>query len=112
MVFMRWPEFSAALLTSAIALAFHVVPGAWCESPNVRGIAAIFVFLVLATYLVFVDDERRPKVGALHRIVFGAVCGVAIASIYSSPFAGFALGALVGGTLGYIGIHWAKYVQF
>ena len=57
-------------------------------------------------------NERRPKVGALHRIVFGAVCGVAIASIYSSPSAGFALGALVGGTLGYIGIHWAKYVQF
>jgi len=23
-----------------------------------------------------------------------------------------ALGALVGGTLGYIGIHWAKYAQF
>ena len=74
MMFMRWPEFAAALLTSAIALAFHVVPGAWCESPNVRGIAAIFV--------------------------------------YSSPSAGFALGALVGGILGYIGIHWAKYVQF
>ena len=109
---MRWPEFVSALLTSAIALAFYVVPGAWCESPNVRGVAAIFVFLVLVAYLAFVDDERRPKVGALHRIVFGAVCGVAIASIYSSPSAGFALGALVGGTLGYIGIHWAKYVEF
>jgi hypothetical protein len=112
MVFMHWPAFAAALLTSAIALVFHVVPGAWCESPNVRGVAAIFVFLVLVAYLVFVDDERRPKVGALHRIVFGAVCGVAIASIYSSSSAGFALGALAGGTLGYIGIHWAKYVQF
>jgi hypothetical protein len=109
---MRWLEFVAALLTSAIAVAFYVVPGAWSESPNVRGVAAIFVFLVLVAYLVFVDDERRLKVGALHRILFGAVCGLAIASIYSSPIAGFALGALVGGTLGYIGIYWAKYVQF
>jgi hypothetical protein len=109
---MRWLEFAAALLTSAIAVACYVLPGAWSESPNVRGVAAIFVFLVLVAYLVFVDDERHPKVGALHRIVFGTFCGLAIASIYSSPSAGLALGALVGGTLGYIGIHWAKYVQF
>ncbi len=109
---MRWIEFAAALLTSAIAVACYVLPDTWSESPNVRGVAAIFVFLVLVAYLAFVDDERRPKVGALHRIVFGAVCGIAIASIYSSPSAGFALGALVGGILGYIGIHWAKYVQF
>ena len=109
---MRWLEFAAALLTSAIAIVFYVTPSTWCESPNVRGIAAIFVFFVLVAYLMFVDDERNSKVGALHRIVFGIVCGVAVAAIYSSPFAGFALGALVGGILGYIGIHWAKYVQF
>ena len=109
---MRWLDFSAALLVSAIALAPYVVSGVWGESFNVRGAAAIFVFLVFVAYLVFVDSERRPKAGTLHRIVFGAVCGMAIASIYSSPSAGFALGALVGGTLGYIGIYWAKYVRF
>ncbi len=109
---MRWIEFAAALLTSAIAVACYVLSSAWSESPNVRGVAAIFVFLVLVAYLVFVDDERHPKVGALHRIVFGGFCGLAIASIFSSPSAGFVLGALIGGTLGYIGIHWAKYVQF
>jgi len=41
-----------------------------------------------------------------------ALLASAIASIYSCPSTGFALGALVGGILGYIGIHWAKYVQF
>lgn len=109
---MRWLEFAAAVLTSAIALMTYAAPGDWGESPNVRGIAAILVFLVLVAYLVFVDVEHRPKAGAIHRTVFGAVCGLAIAAIYASPFDGFVLGALVGGILGYIGIHWAKYVQF
>lgn len=53
------------------------------------------------SYLALVDDERKPKAGATHRVVFGAFCGLTIAAIYNSVTIGYVLGILVGGILGY-----------
>lgn len=106
-----WFELGFALLVSGVYVAFQVIPYGWSESSKIQGGAAIFVFLVCTFYLALVDDERKPKAGATHRVVFGAFCGLTIAAIYNSVTIGYVLGILVGGILGYTGVYWVKYVR-
>ena len=73
---MRWFELALATIFGALFTAFHFLPGSWCDPTPVRPIAGIFVLVVTMFYLYLVDDERRPVVGAWHRIGVGAVAGV------------------------------------
>ena len=61
-------------------------------------------------YLWFVDDERRPKAGAWHRIIVGAGAGLIVSTIASGPSELYALLGMVGGMAGYIGFRWIKHV--
>ena len=102
---MRCIEFGFALLLSGIYIALQVIPHGWRESSSVQCGAAIFVFLVCAGYLVLVDDERKPKAGTTHRLIFGVFCGLTIAGIYNSQANGYALGALMCCILGNVGAY-------
>lgn len=72
---MRWTELGLSALFGALFTAFYFLPGSWCEPAPVLPLAGIFVVAATMFYLNFVDDERRPLVGAWHRIFVGAMLG-------------------------------------
>nr|WP_315485665.1 hypothetical protein [uncultured Undibacterium sp.] len=107
---MRWFELTIATVFGALFIAFHFLSGPWCDPAPVRPLAGIFVVVVTMFYLHLVDDERRPLVGAWHRICVGAVAGVNVAAIASGSGAMYVLLAFVGAMLGFIGFRWLKHV--
>jgi len=107
---MRWLELSCAIVCGALFTAFRFFPGGWCEPLSVRLCAAIFVAVTGAFYLWLVDEERRPKVGSIHRIMVGSSVGLVAAAIVGGPFELFGLLAVSGALLGYIGFRWLKHV--
>nr|WP_315467376.1 hypothetical protein [uncultured Undibacterium sp.] len=109
---MRWFELTLVTVMGAIFTAFHFLPGPWCDPAPVRPLAGIFVVVVTMLYLYLVDDERRPLVGAWHRIGAGSVAGLILAAIASGSGELYALLAFVGALLGFIGFRWLKHVPF
>jgi len=107
---MRWAELALVTVLGALFTAFYFLPGSWCEPAPVRPLAEILVVVTTMFYLHFVDDERRPTVGALHRMFVGSAAGVIVAAISSGSGELFALLALVGAMLGYVGFRWLKHV--
>ena len=107
---MRWSELSLATVFGALFTAFYFLPGSWCDPAPVRPLAGAFVVVTAMFYLHFVDDERRPLVGAWHRILVGSAAGVIVAAISNGSGELYALLALVGAMLGYIGFRWLKHV--
>lgn len=107
---MRWFELTLATVMGAIFIAFHFLPRSWCDPAPVRPLAGIFVVMVTIFYLYLVDDERRPLVGAWHRIGVGSVAGVIVAAIAGGSGELYAVLAFVGAMLGFIGFRWLKDV--
>lgn len=103
-------ELIIAAIFGAIFTAFHLLPAEWCEPLSVRLAAGVFVVATAAFYLAFVDEERRPKGGAWHRITVGAIAGCIVAAISNGAMDLYALLALVGAMLGYVGFRWLKHV--
>ncbi|TXI91250.1 MAG: hypothetical protein E6Q34_07495 [Burkholderiaceae bacterium] len=109
---MRWFEFAFAMVYGLLFTAFHFLPGSWCEPLPIRVLAGVFVVATTAVYLFLVDDERRPLVGAWHRIFVGVVTGNVVAAISGSSGELYFLLTLVGAMLGFIGFRWLKHVPF
>lgn len=109
---MRWFELALATMFGALFTAFHFLPGPWCDPAPVRPIAGIFVLVVTMFYLHLVDDERRPVVGAWHRIGVGAVAGVVLTAISGGSGELYILLAFIGAILGFIGFRWLKHIPF
>jgi hypothetical protein len=107
---MRWQALGFASLCSALFVAFYFFPGSWCEPRQVKFLGGAFVVVTGALYLWFVDDERRPMAGTLHRILIGTSVGVVVAAIAGGPFELFGLLSICGAVLGYIGFRWLKHV--
>lgn len=64
---------------------------------------------------IFAFDERseiKIRANAFARIAVGSIAGVAVSLLWGWSGEGVALSALVGGSLGYFGMVWAKYVDF
>ena len=93
-----------------MVIAFQVLPRAWCEPLSVRVLATVMVAIATLAYIHLVDTERRgAKAG--HRILAGAIGGVAVAAINTAPPEGYALALMLGGTLGYFGRYVTNYVR-
>jgi hypothetical protein len=109
---MHWLELSIAVVFAALFTGFQFFPGGWCEPLSVKLVAGVFVVVSAMLYLWFVDDERRPKAGARHRLVVGGSTGLIVAAIAGGQFELHALLALIGVASGYVGFRWLKHVPF
>ena len=107
---MRWTELGLSALWGSLFTAFYFLTGSWCEPAPVCPLSGIFVVAATMFYLNFVDDERRPLVGAWRRIFVGATAGIIVAAISSGSGELYALLALGGAMLGYIGFRWLTHV--
>lgn len=107
---MHWSELTFAAMGAVFFIAFYFFPGSWCEPISVRFFAGTFVVITSMLYLWFVDDERRPKAGAWHRIIVGAAAGLIVSAIAAGRSELYALLGIVGGMAGYIGFRWLKHV--
>lgn len=107
---MHWSELAFSAIAAAFFIAFRFFPGDWCEPPSIRFFAGAFIVITGMFYLGFVDDERRPKAGAWHRIIVGTSVGLIVAAIAGGTGDLYALLGMVGGMLGYIGFRWLKHV--
>ena len=103
-------ELAIAAVFGALFTAFYVVPGAWSEPTSVRLIAGSFVLATVVFYLYAVEDNRRVKVGAWHRIAVGGAAGAVIAAISQGGGELYVLLSLIGAMLGYVGFRWLKHV--
>jgi peptidoglycan/LPS O-acetylase OafA/YrhL len=103
-------EICIALAFGAVYFATLWIPHALPTSENWRYALSFFVFCVFATYIVIIDDERRPTRSHLFRIVTGVLAGLCIASISKLSTEGYGLAILIGGALGWFGILWAKHL--
>jgi len=72
---MRWAEFALATVFGALFTAFYFLTGSWFQPAPVRPLAGVLVVVATMFYLYFVDDERRPMAGTLHRMLVGAMHG-------------------------------------
>lgn len=107
---MHWSELAVAAFGAAVFTAFYFFPGDWCEPMSVRFIVGAFIVITGAFYLWLVDDERRPKASAAHRIIIGSSVGLVVAAVAGGQSDLYGLLAMVGGILGYIGFRWLKHV--
>ena len=107
---MHWFEFAIAVVFGILFTAFRVFPGAWCEPISVRIVAGVFVVATGMVYLFLVDDERRPKASALHRMTVGSASALIVAAIANGSSALYALLGLIGAMAGYVGFRWLKHV--
>lgn len=107
---MHWPELAFAALTAALVVVFRLLPIDWVDSFQIKFIAGTLIVLVAMFYLYFVDDERRPKAGAWHRIAVGAATGFVVALLVRGTFELYGLLVLGGALLGYFGFRWLKHV--
>ena len=57
-------------------------------------------------------SEIKVQANAFARIAVGIVAGFGASLLWGLPGEGMLLSALVGGSLGYFGMIWAKYVDF
>ena len=80
----------------------------------VRGIAVFgcFGFLLGGIYAFDAESKVKEKDSVLARVGIGIVCGLVIAFLLDWPTEAYVLSALVGAMLGYLGMIWAKYVDF
>lgn len=103
---MRALQILVPFVVSAIALTFLLMPIDWCAVPHRRDLGATLSFLAFVVYLV-VADTGKPGVSAISRMAIGALCGLAIASVFASGPVGCVLGACMGSALGKFGLDWA-----
>lgn len=108
---MRWFELAIAAIFASLFTASHLLPVAWCEPFPVRLFAGIFAVVTGAMYLCLVDDERRPRADAMHRMVVGAGTGVVVATISRGDLELHVLLALAGAMAGWIGFRWFRHVS-
>lgn len=107
---MRWLELGIAVGVGALVVAFQVLPRAWCEPLSVRVLAAFIVGIATLVYVHLVDTDRRGA-SAGHRMLAGAVGGLAIAVMNSAPAEGYGLALMLGGAAGYFGRYVTNYVR-
>lgn len=108
---MRWPELGFAVVVAVVFVLFHFgIPADLENIRQIRILSGIVLVVSAALYLHLVDDERRPKVNSLHRMIVGCVTGLLVALIAQGSFELYALLGLVGLMLGYIGFRWLKHL--
>ena len=107
---MHWIALAYAAGVAAVFVLFQFFPGYWCEPVSVRLGAGLFVVIICALYLWLVDDERRPKAGAWHRILVGATAWLLLALIAGGPPELYPLLGLLGGVAGYLGFRWLRHL--
>lgn len=107
---MRWLELGIAVGVGALVVAFQALPRAWCEALSVRVLAALVVGIATLAYIHLVDTDRRGATAG-HRMLAGAIGGLAIAAINAAPTEGYGLALLLGGAAGYFGRYVTNYVR-
>lgn len=71
-----------------------------------------FGFLLGGIYAFDPESELKIKSSAIGRMMFGLIAALLLAILWRWPGEGMALAALLGVVLGYLGMTWAKYVDF
>jgi hypothetical protein len=106
----HWSALLVACATAAALSAYWIFPGDWCDSLSVRTAFGLLMGITAMLYIWFVDDERRPLAGTAHRVLVGGLTGVVLAAIAGGPGMLYALLAVLGAMLGYVGFRWLKHL--
>jgi len=69
-------------------------------------------FFLGGIYAFDPDSELRIKSSAIGRVSFGIVSALLLSALWRWPAEGVLLAVMVGAILGYLGMLWAKYVDF
>jgi hypothetical protein len=99
---MRWLELGIAGGVGVLVVSFQLLPREWCEPLSVRAVATLAVGVATLAYIDLVDADRRGATAG-HRILAGAIGGLAVAALNTAPVEGYWLALLLGGGLGYFG---------
>lgn len=105
-----------ALFAAAAAIAglSYALPSQAEWGRLLLGIAsfACFGFFLGGIYAFDPESELKIKSSSFGRVSFGLVSALLLAALWRWPLEGVFLSALLGAILGYLGMSWAKYVQF
>lgn len=103
--------FAAAAAIAGLAYALPSL-GDWHRLLLWVASLACLGFLLGGIYAFDPESELKIKSSSFGRVCFGIVSSVLLGLLWRWPTEGLLLSALVGAILGYLGMFWAKYVQF
>ena len=76
------------------------------------GSFACFGFLLGGVYAFDPESDLKITSSATGRTSFGAAAALVLSVLWHWPLEGAALAVLIGAMLGYLGMTWARYVDF
>jgi len=91
------------------AIPFH---GQWGTLFLWSASIACFGFLLGGIFAFDPQSELKIKAIAPARILFGVAAACGLGMLWKWPVDGLAAASIVGGLLGYLGMQWARYVDF
>lgn len=100
---------------SAIAALSHAAPWSdisWRRALFGLGSFGCFGFLLGGIYAFDPESDLKIKSSAIGRISFGVIASLILSALWRWPLAGVALASFIGAVLGYLGMIWAKFVDF
>lgn len=100
---------------SAVAALSHVTTWtdiSWQRALVGTGSFGCFGFLLGGIYAFDPKSDLKIKSSAIGRMSFGVIASLILSALWRWPLEGVALASLIGAVLGYIGMIWAKYVDF
>ena len=101
-------------VAAAIAGLTYALPSQSDWSRVLLGVASLacFGFLLGGIYAFDPNSDLRIKASSFGRISFGIVSALLLSALWRWPTEAVALSVLLGIILGYLGMLWAKYVEF
>lgn len=100
---------------SAIAALSHVAIWtdiSWQRALLGTGSFGCFGFLLGGIYAFDPESDLKIKSSAIGRMSFGVMASLILSALWRWPIEGVALASLIGAVLGYLGMTWAKFVDF
>ena len=100
---------------TAIAAALHAGPWtdmSWRSALLWVGSFGCFGFLLGGIYAFDPESDLKIKSSTIGRMSFGVTAALVLSAMWHLPPDGIALAGILGAVLGYLGMIWAKFVNF
>lgn len=100
---------------SAVAALSHVTSWAdisWQRALLGTGSFGCFGFLLGGIYAFDPKSDLKIKSSVFGRMSFGIIASLILSALWRWPVEGVALAIFIGAVLGYLGMIWAKFVDF
>ena len=102
-------------LIAAIAALLHAAPWtdlSWRGTLLGLGSFGCFGFLLGGIHAFDPESDLKITSSASGRISFGVLAALVLSALWRWPPDGIALASIIGAVLGYLGMTWAKFVDF